>query len=175
MLELLATVPFLCAVPPLFHQLANSTLLHAAAPSAVNVQLGATEILPAMAILPFMLYQLVGFGTLHYLVSKPVNWMLNLTILVLIITAYVANRMNAFAEERMLVATLVVIMAVTVAYGVLKLKKMQAAYDANAPRSCRNTRTPDAARCRRVMAAAARGSGWYWLCSCRQWSVCRKH
>ena len=132
-LELLATVPFLCAVPPLFHQLANSTLLHAAAPSAVNVQLGATEILPAMAILPFMLYQLAGFGTLHYVVSKPVNWIINLAILVLIVAAYAANRMNAFVEERMLVATLVVIMAATVAYGVLKLKKMQAAYDENLP------------------------------------------
>ena len=29
-LELLAAVPFLCAVPPLFHQLADSRLLHAA-------------------------------------------------------------------------------------------------------------------------------------------------
>ena len=132
-LELLATVPFLCAVPPLFHQLANSTLLHAAAPSAVNVQLGATEILPAMAILPFMLYQLAGFGTLHFLVSKPVNWIINIGILVLIVASYVANRMNAFVEERMLVAALVVAMAATVTYGVLKLKNMQAAYDDNLP------------------------------------------
>ena len=71
MLELLATVPFLCAVPPLFHQLANSRLLHAVAPDAVNVQLGASELLPAMAILPFMLYQLAGFGTLHYSCRRP--------------------------------------------------------------------------------------------------------
>ncbi len=132
-LELLAAVPFLCAVPPLFHQLANSTLLHAAAPSAVTVQLGATEILPAMAILPFMLYQLAGFGTLHYVVSKPVNWMINVAILVLIVASYTANRMNAFVEERMLVAALVVLMAATVTYGVLKLKTMQSAYDDNLP------------------------------------------
>ena len=132
-LELLAAVPFLCAVPPLFHQLANSTLLHAAAPSAVNVQLGATEILPAMAILPFMLYQLAGFGTLHYVVSKPVNWMINIAILVLIVASYTANRMNAFVEERMLVAALVLLMAATVTFGVLKLKKMQSAYDDDAP------------------------------------------
>src|SRR5271163_1155878 len=31
-LELLCVVPFLCAVPPLFHELANSNLLHARAP-----------------------------------------------------------------------------------------------------------------------------------------------
>src|SRR5262245_25205816 len=31
-LELLAVVPFLCAIPALFHELANSTLLHARAP-----------------------------------------------------------------------------------------------------------------------------------------------
>ena len=66
MLELLAAVPFLCAVPALFHELAHSTLLHARAPGAVDVSLGASELLPAVAILPFMLYQLAGFGTLHF-------------------------------------------------------------------------------------------------------------
>ena len=69
-IELLAVVPFLCAVPALFHQLANSTLLHTPAASAVNVTLGASELLPAVAILPFMLYQLAGFGTLHYIVPE---------------------------------------------------------------------------------------------------------
>src|SRR5580765_5694176 len=39
-LELLSVVPFLCAVPTLFHELASSTLLHARAPEAVNVALG---------------------------------------------------------------------------------------------------------------------------------------
>src|SRR5271169_437495 len=73
-LELLGVVPFLCAVPPLFHELANSTLLHRGAPGAVDISLGASELLPAMAILPFMVYQLAGFGTLHFLVSSQVNW-----------------------------------------------------------------------------------------------------
>ena len=59
-LELLAVVPFLCAVPSLFHELAHSTLLHALAPGAVDVNLGASELLPTVAILPFMLYQLGG-------------------------------------------------------------------------------------------------------------------
>ena len=132
-LELLATVPFLCAVPSLFHQLANSTLLHAAAPGAIDVSLGASELLPAVAILPFMLYQLAGFGTLHYIVPKAANWIINLAILGLIVASYVANRMGAFVEERMLAGSLVVIMAIVVAYGVLKLKRMQAAFDANVP------------------------------------------
>src|SRR5271167_219757 len=35
-LELLAVVPFLCAVPALFHELAHSTLLHTLAPGAVD-------------------------------------------------------------------------------------------------------------------------------------------
>jgi hypothetical protein len=56
-LELLA-VPFLCAVPPLCHELASSMLLHARAPDAVNVSLGASELLPMVAVLLFMLYQL---------------------------------------------------------------------------------------------------------------------
>ena len=54
-LELLAVVPFLAAVPALFHELANSTLLHAKAPGAVDISLGASELLPMVAILPFML------------------------------------------------------------------------------------------------------------------------
>ena len=80
-LELLAVVPFLCAVPSLFHELAHSTLLHATAPGAVDVSLGASELLPMVVILPFMLYQLDGFGTLHFVVPKTVNWAINLGIL----------------------------------------------------------------------------------------------
>lgn len=132
-LELLSAVPFLCAVPPLFNQLANSTLLHAKAPDAVNVVLGASELLPAVAILPFMLYQLAGFGTLHFVVSRTVNWALNFSILGLIVASYVANRLGEFAVEKRLVGVLVVIMAAAVFYGVLKLKKMQQAYDAHSP------------------------------------------
>ena len=132
-IELLAVVPFLCAVPSLFHQLANSTLLHTPAASAVNVTLGASELLPAVAILPFMLYQLAGFGTLHYVVPKPINWALNIGILGLIIASYVGNRLGNFPLEKAMGGLLVLGMAVTVFYGVLKLKQMQADYDLRCP------------------------------------------
>ena len=132
-IELLAVVPFLCAVPSLFHQLANSTLLHTPAASAVNVTLGASELLPAVAILPFMLYQLAGFGTLHYVVPKPINWVLNIGILGLIIASYVGNRLGNFALEKSMGGLLVLGMAVTVFYGVLKLRQMQADYDLRCP------------------------------------------
>jgi len=132
-IELLAVVPFLCAVPALFHQLANSTLLHTPATSAVNVTLGASELLPAVAILPFMLYQLAGFGTLHYIVPKPVNGVINVGILALIIASYVANRESNFALEKAMGGLLVLGMAVTVFYGVLKLRQMQADYDLRCP------------------------------------------
>jgi hypothetical protein len=131
-LELLAAVPFLCAVPPLFHQLATSTVLHAAIKVTPDTNLGA-EMLPAVAILPFMLYQLAGFGTLHYVVSKPVNWVINFAILGLIVASYVANREAAFGAERLFVSILVLSMAATIFYGILKLKRMQATYDANVP------------------------------------------
>src|SRR6478735_12294632 len=49
-IELLAVVPFLCAIPSLFHELAHSSLLHAKAPTAVDISLGASELLPALAI-----------------------------------------------------------------------------------------------------------------------------
>jgi hypothetical protein len=57
-LELLAAVPLLCAIPALFHQLAHSRLLHAVAPGTIDITLGASELLPMVAILPFMIYQL---------------------------------------------------------------------------------------------------------------------
>jgi hypothetical protein len=132
-LELLSAVPFLCAVPALFHELANSTLLHAHAPGAVDVTLGASELLPAVAILPFLLYQLSGFGTLHFVVSKPVNWVINAIIFVLIVAASTANRQADYLLERRFVGVLVLVMAATVFYGVLKLKSMQADYTLRLP------------------------------------------
>jgi len=132
-IELLSVVPFLCAVPSLFHELATSALFHARDPSAAVVPLGASEMIPAVAILPFMIYQLAGFGTLHYVVSRSTNVAINAVILVLIVGAYVANRLGGFIEERMLSGLLVVLMAITVFYGVMKLRSMQADYDARAP------------------------------------------
>jgi len=129
----MTVVPFLCAVPPLFHELAGSTLLHARAPGAIDVSLGASELLPAMAILPFMLYQLAGFGTLHFVVAKPVNWVINAAILGLIIAGYVANREGAYGVERMMSGLLVLGLGATVLYGVLKLRQMQADYDLRCP------------------------------------------
>ena len=132
-LELLAVVPFLCAVPALFHELAHATLLHARAPGAVDVPLGASELVPAMAILPFMIYQLAGFGTLHFVVSKPINWIVNLAILGLIVGAYVANRADAYVPERIFAGVLILAMGAVVLYGILKLRSMQADFDLRHP------------------------------------------
>jgi hypothetical protein len=132
-IELLGVVPFLCAVPALFHELAHSSLLHSKAPGAVDVVLGASELLPAIAILPFMLYQLAGFGTMHFVLRKPVNWIINILVLCLIMASYVSYREGVYSLEKRFAAALVVIMALTVAYGVLKLRQMQTAYDAHCP------------------------------------------
>jgi hypothetical protein len=132
-LELLAVVPLLCAIPALFHELAHSRLLHAVAPGAIDMSLGASELLPMVAILPFMLYQLAGFGTLNFVVPKPVNWVINLGILSLIVASYIANREGAYGLEKRLVGVLVSAMAITVLYGVLKLRQMQTTYDAQCP------------------------------------------
>ncbi len=132
-LELLAMVPFLCAVPALFHELAHSRLLHALDPTAVDVKLGASELLPMVAILPFMLYQLAGFGTMRFIVTKAVNWTINIGIFLLITASYIANREGEYKWERRLAALLVVAMVITVLYGVLELKRKQAIYDARCP------------------------------------------
>jgi hypothetical protein len=132
-LELLAVVPFLAAIPALFHELAHSALLHARIPDTIDVALGASEMLPAVAILPFMIYQLSGFGTLHFIVSKAMNWVINIVILLLIVAAYFANREGQYHVERMLSSLLVICMAITVYYGVMKLRKLQMIYDARCP------------------------------------------
>jgi len=132
-LELLAVVPFLCAVPSLFHELASSTLLHSRGAGAVHTSLGASELVPAMAILPFMVYQLAGFGTLHFVVTKPVNWIINIAILGLIVAGYVSYRLDSYDIEKGLVGLLVLGMGATVLYGVLRLRRMQADYDQRCP------------------------------------------
>ena len=132
-IELLAVVPLLCAMLSLFHELATSALVHPKGSAAVAVPLGLTELLPGVAILPFILYQLAGFGTLHYIVSKTVNWAINLGILALIVVVYVANRQSEYVVERVAAGVLVVGMCVVVFYGVLKLRQMQHDYDLYAP------------------------------------------
>ena len=132
-MELLAVVPLMCAIPSLFHQLAHSRLLHAAVPGSVDVTLGASELLPMVAILPFMIYQLAGFGTLEYIVPRPLNWAINIGILSLIIASYVANREEAYNWEKRFGSILVAAMALTVLYGILKLKQMQTVYDEQCP------------------------------------------
>ena len=133
MLELLAVVPFLAAIPALFHELAHSTLLHAHAPGAVDIALGASELLPMVAILPFMLFELAGFGTLSFVLSKPVNWIVNIGILCLIVSSYIFYREGDYPMERRLSALLVIAMVIIALYGVLKLRRMQAAYDKGCP------------------------------------------
>jgi hypothetical protein len=132
-LELLAVVPFLCAVPTLFHELAHSRLLHDLVPGAVDIPLGASALLPMVAILPFVLYELAGFGTVSFIVPKPLNWIINAGILCLITTSYIANRLRNYEWERRSAGLLVVAMVIIVFYGVLKLKRMQAIYDAHCP------------------------------------------
>lgn len=132
-LELLGVVPFLCALPALFHEIAHSALLHAKIPGAVDVPLGASELLPMVAILPFMLYQLAGFGTLHFVVARPVNWAINFGVLSLIVVTYIANREAAYDWERKAAGLLVLAMVFTVIYGVLKLRGMAADYARRCP------------------------------------------
>jgi hypothetical protein len=133
-LELLAVVPLLTAVPSLFHELANSKMLHDTTVTvSTDVALGASELIPAAAILPFMLYQLAGFGTLHFVLAKPLNWGVNLAILALIVSAYAANRSGSFGTEKALVGALIAAMVLLVFFGVLKLRQMQQRYDSFHP------------------------------------------
>ncbi len=132
-MELLSVVSILCAIPSLFHELAHSRLLHALAPDATDIALGASELLPAVAVIPFLLYQLAGFGILHYVVSKPMNWAINLGIFALIVVATAANRHADYPMEKTTVSILVIAMLITAFYGVLKLRQLQKIYDTHCP------------------------------------------
>jgi len=136
-LELLAAVPIICAVPALFNQLAHSALLHGTshmvAQSLTISTLDPTELLPAAAMLPFMLYQLAGFGTLHFVVSKAANWIINIGIFALIVGSHMANRQAMNGLETLFSVLLVVSMTIVVIYGVIKLRQMQMVYDRNSP------------------------------------------
>ncbi|HRI17525.1 MAG TPA: hypothetical protein PL196_03290 [Burkholderiaceae bacterium] len=132
-LELMGVVSFLNAMPTLFHQLANSELLKKAAPGATEVALGYTELIPAAAIIPFIVYQLAGFGTLSYLIPKVVNWLYMIAIAALIVVGYRANITNSFDVEKAAGSILVILNLIAVVYGIFRLKAMQAEYDANRP------------------------------------------
>lgn len=132
-LELMAVVPLLSAIPVLFHELATTALLHMREAQAGNVPLGVSELVPMVAVVPFMVYQLAGFGTLHYVVSRPVNWFINAGILALIIASYTANRLEEFQYERALGTVLVGSMSVLVCYGILKLRRMLEDFDRRSP------------------------------------------
>lgn len=132
-LEFMGVVSFLNAMPILFHQLANSELLKKAVPGATDVALGYTDLIPAAAIVPWIVYQLAGFGTLSYLVPKVVNWIVTWTIVALIVAGRRANVTNSFELEKAAGSALVFVCLATVVYGILRLKAMQAQYDANKP------------------------------------------
>ena len=86
-----------------------------------------------MAIVPFMVYQLAGFGTLHFVVSKLLNWVVNIAILILIVTSYVAYRQGMYFGERILTVLLILAMGVTAVFGIFKLKQMQMDYTRRYP------------------------------------------
>lgn len=132
-LELLGVVSFLYALPALFHQLANSELLHKTVAGAAPVALGASELIPALALIPYMVYQLAGFGTLHFVVSRTANWAINIAIAVCSVGGYIANRESQFVVERVFGGALVLLMVATVLYGIAQLKRMQADFDARRP------------------------------------------
>jgi hypothetical protein len=57
-------------------------------------------------------HQLAGRSTIHFIVPKLVNWVINIIILTLIMASYAANRMGYHGMERRLAGVLVVLMVI---------------------------------------------------------------
>ena len=104
-------------MPILFHQLANSELLKKAVPGATDVALGYTDLIPAAAIVPWIVYQLAGFGTLSYVVPKVVNWIMG--DVRSSSPAGGANVSTPSSSRRPSAPLLVVVCVATVVYGIL--------------------------------------------------------
>lgn len=105
-LVLLSELPLLTAAPSLLRELATSKLLHDPAVSRTELALGFSEQIPAAALLLFMLHRLAGYGTLHLVLPKTRNSVINLGILVLIPGSYIANRLGSFDLGKVLVGIL---------------------------------------------------------------------
>ena len=128
-LEMLGLVPFLMAVPPLFHELATSTLLKSTPGSQPNL-LGVSELIPAAALIPFVTYLLAGFSTIKYLIPKDAMYLLCAFIVFTVLGGYTANRNQWFTAELIIGGTAVMILSVFTVVAVMKLKEMQEDLDA---------------------------------------------
>jgi hypothetical protein len=128
-LEMLALVPFLMAVPPLFHELATSTLLKSTPGSQPNL-FGASELIPAAALIPFVTYLLAGFSTIRYVISSGAMYALSAFIVFTVLGGYTANRNGWYEAELIIGAGAVAILSVFTVIAVVKLKQMQEELDA---------------------------------------------
>jgi hypothetical protein len=70
---------------------------------------------------------------LHFVVSRPANWIINIAILCLIVASYAANREGLYVAERLVTGLLVLGMGGIVVFGILKLKQMQMDYTRRYP------------------------------------------
>lgn len=128
-LEMLGLVPFLMAVPPLFHELATSTVLKST-PTVQPNFLGASELIPAAALIPFMVYLLAGFSTIWYLIPRSAMYTLCVFIVGTVLGGYVANRNGWFEAELIIGCVAVVILSLFTVVAVMKIKAMQEELDA---------------------------------------------
>ena len=141
-LELLAVVPLLTAVPSLFHELAHSKLLHdavsvgpgrrgaasAAAASANDVALGRRSRSRRPRSCPSCCTSWLASAPCTSCCRRPATWSPTRHP-VLIVAAFAANRAGNFDAEKMLVGVLIAAMVALVFHGVLKLRRMQQRYD----------------------------------------------
>jgi cellobiose-specific phosphotransferase system component IIC len=80
-----------------------------------------------------MFYQLFGSGTLHFVVKPRLNWAINIAIIALIVATTASNHLGEYADEKRYAGVLVALMALTLVYGVMKLKQLQCDYKARVP------------------------------------------
>lgn len=136
-LDVLAFVPLLMAVPPLFHTL---TLIGTAGgPGASssagdpNTFYGASELIPAAAIIPWAVFELAGYSTLAYLLEKSAHIAFVIFVGLGVIGGYLANRNGWYAAELSIDGGVVLVLSIMSVYGILALKERQERYDRLVP------------------------------------------
>jgi hypothetical protein len=123
-LDLLAFVPLLMAVPPLFH-----TLVDVANPNGLNTAssnyYGASELIPAFAMIPWTVYELAGYATLWYLVEKSLHVAFVVFVFLGVVGGYIANRNGWYPAELSIDGAVVLALAIMTVVAILEVKDRQ--------------------------------------------------
>ncbi len=125
-MDVMAFVPLLMAVPPLFHSL---TQIGLSGPPDDQSHYGLSELIPASAIVPWAVFELAGYSTLGYVLKRPIHVLFVVLVAAGTVGGYVSNRNGWYTTELIVDGVIVGVLAVISVVCILALKGRQARLD----------------------------------------------